>query len=450
MKIKCLVLKNKFERLQQKLDKYLLNLQDNANVFIIYTNEYDKKHNIKYSFLDAIDLCLKNKLQYINTIITINENTPKFDNIQYVLWFSKDKSNLIFNKDLIREKSIWKDVEWGKREKNYNPKGKDPGNVWIPTNDDGKGHITEHILLSEDQIVDRIQKMSNATNQEIITDLESVDINSSETQEVSRTKKISSNTKNISNLKYEVVFDSSENMKRIQDNSVSLVVTSPPYWDLKNYFKSGQIGQENYDTYLKRMESVWKECIRILKKEGTIWVNINIRVKDNRPILIPNDYIKQFKKAGLFLKQIFIWHKSSGIPTGAKNIVDRHEYVLVFAKKEDIKIKIDNYNDYKNEKINQTNIWNINRKAGSIGKKYIHPAIYPTELTNRIIETMTTPGDIVCDPFLGSGTTLISCLNLKRSFVGFEYNEGFQDLIISRIESDANKYRDKVKYIRTD
>ena len=56
---------------------------------------------------------------------------------------------MLFIKDNIREKHIWKDVEWGKRKKNYNPKGKDPGNVWLPTKDDGKGKITEHLILND-------------------------------------------------------------------------------------------------------------------------------------------------------------------------------------------------------------------------------------------------------------------------------------------------------------
>ncbi len=441
MGIKCLILEERFKNLQNKLSNYLQKLQDNANVFVLVSNEYDNDNCITYSFLDSINLCIKNGLQYINTIIVPVEKSCKFDNVKYILWFSKDKNNLIFDKDSIREKSIWKDVEWGKREKNYNPKGKDPGNVWIPTNDDGNGHITEHILMTQQQVINRIQKMSNATQVETIVDL----------NPIKNTIKISND--NVHNIetdvrtKYEVIFDSSENMKPIKDNSVSLVVTSPPYWDLKNYFKSGQIGQESYDKYLERMKNVWKECSRILKDDGSIWININIRVKDNYPILIPYDYVNQFKNLGLFLKQIFIWHKSSGIPTGAKNIVDRHEYVLVFTKDKHTTITVGRYNDYKNPKINETNIWNINRKAGSVGKKYIHPAIYPTELTNRIINDMTQPGDMVCDPFLGSGTTLISCLKLKRSFVGFEYNEGFKDLIISRINSDTSNNIKDVKFV---
>ena len=94
-------------------------------------------------------------LYYINTII-VPEETDCIDNILYCVWFVKNKEKYYFNKDTIREKSIWKDVEWGKRKKNYNPKGKDPGNVWIPTNDDGKANITKHILLSIEEIFNKI------------------------------------------------------------------------------------------------------------------------------------------------------------------------------------------------------------------------------------------------------------------------------------------------------
>ena len=77
----------------------------------------------------------------------------------YIIWLAKGK-NHFFNKDVIRESHIWKDVEWGKRAKNYNPKDKDPGNVWIPTKDDGKAHIAEHILLSLSDVINRLNNCS--------------------------------------------------------------------------------------------------------------------------------------------------------------------------------------------------------------------------------------------------------------------------------------------------
>ena len=86
--------------------------------------------------------------------------------------------------------------------------------------------------------------------------------------------------------------------------------------------------------------------------------------------------------------------------------------------------------------INKSLIWNINRKAGSIAKKTIHPAIYPIELVNRIVELGTNQNDIVMDPFLGSGTSLISSLNLNRNFVGYEYYERFKELMQYRFNKE--------------
>lgn len=95
--------------------------------------------------------------------------------------------------------------------------------------------------------------------------------------------------------------------------------------------------------------------------------------------------------------------------------------------------------------------WNINRKAGSVGKNTIHPAIFPTELVNRINIISTNKGDLVVDPFLGSGTSLIASINNGRNFIGYEYNEGFKELMNSRFESEINDYKKKkVSYINQD
>lgn len=131
----------------------------------------------------------------------------------------------------------------------------------------------------------------------------------------------------------EVIWGTSENMSAIKKGSIDIVVTSPPYWDLKDYFKKGQIGQETYQAYLDRLNKVWKGCYEKLSDDGTFWLNINIRVKNNSVFLISRDFVQQCKRIGFHYNGVLIWHKSSGIPTHDKNIVDRHEYVLVFSKK---------------------------------------------------------------------------------------------------------------------
>lgn len=422
------------------LKRYFSSLAENGCFFALVSNEYDDNGNVIYDFFDVIEQGISIGYKYINTIVypsAINCKSHIKDNVNYIVWLCKNPKEMIFNKDFIREKHIWKDVEWGKRAKNYNPKGKDPGNVWIPTIDDGKANIIEHILLSDDDIIKKLLAMTCCGEDYQIFD--NAVIKNSYTEYIPT--RIDTSTSSLLSSPC-VVFGTSENMKAIHSNSVSLVVTSPPYWNLKDYFKEGQIGQESYETYLHRMKKVWQQCFDKLTYNGTMWVNINTRVQDGKTILIPKDFIRICKELGFYYKGVVIWHKSSGIPTHDKNIVDRHEYVLVFTKSESTQInllKFDSFNDYKNDEINGKAFWNINRKAGSVGKKFIHPAIYPNELVERIVLCSTVQGELVLDPFLGSGTSLIATANLSRKFIGYEFNEGFKELMESRYEKELNK-----------
>lgn len=456
---KTIIIKNNIDECIDKITSNINNLTTDGSVFCITKTQY-KNGTVDKDFMDLIKYGISLNLTYINTIV-IPDETDMLDNVLYCIWFTKDKKNYYFNKDYIREKSIWKDVEWGKREKNYNLKGKDPGNVWIPTEDDGKANVTNHILLSIEEVFDRLLSTTLIDNDKylLICDKET---DYKYKKFVNNTMVIKSNYsdiffgKYINDLKFynlvgKVVFGTSEKMKKIKDNTVDLIVTSPPYWDLKDYYKENQIGQESYEIYSDRMYSVWEQCYKKLNDNGSIWININIRTRNGNPILLPKLFVEQCNKIGFKYRGISIWHKSSGIPTSSRNLSDHHEYVLIFTKSNKTKIdinKFDIYSDYKNNNISHKLFWNINRKAGSVGKNTIHPAIFPTELINRINVIATNKGDLVVDPFLGSGTSLIASLNNGRSFVGYEYNEGFKELMDSRFESEIKNYKKyKIKYI---
>lgn len=434
-------------QINTKLIKTLYSeLDDSGSIFLICQNEYSHEL-IMWSFFDTIEAFENNKFSYINTIVfplvADKTNTLKH-NVGYILWFVKDETKMYFNKDAIREKHIWKNVEWGKRTKNYHALGKDPGNVWIPTKDDGKGKITEHIILTRDQIVSRLIKSTTREGDKTLINFEL------DNQKVDRSKYFQKIKEKYDKSTYcKVVFDSSEKMHQIMDNSVDLMVTSPPYWDLKNYFKPGQIGQESYEIYLSRLKLVWSETFRVLKTTGSMWININIRKKGKQVILIPQDIIKQCKEIGFLLKDVVIWHKSSGIPTHKNNIVDRHEYFLWFTKSEEFKFNMFQFCDYKNEMLENGLFWNINRKAGSVGKNFIHPAVYPDKLIERVIELCSNENDLVVDPFLGSGTTSICASNLNRNSIGYEFNEGFKELIEFRFKKDILNNKTKIKFHST-
>lgn len=460
-----IILNNTIEDSISLLGKYKDSLDQSGNIFVLVRNEVDAIGDVTSDFLDVIDAATSIGYLYVNTIVVptedvINADLP--DNVLYIIWLAKDK-NHFFNKDVIRESHIWKDVEWGKRAKNYNPKGKDPGNVWIPTKDDGKAHITDHILLS---ISDVINRLHNCTTQKGLDTLYATSkatnklslIDCIHIKELSSPNVVTKTTlyrpippRNIQQKQVNgtVVFGTSEKMDKIPNGSINVVITSPPYWDLKDYFKEGQIGQESYQTYLNRLYKVWKECYDKLTEDGSLWLNINIRTKGGKVILIPRDFVLQCTKIGFHYKGVLIWHKSSGIPTHDKNIVDRHEYVLVLSKSEKLNInsRICDFSDYKNGEINGGLFWNINRKAGSVGKQFIHPAIYPNGLVSRIVQITTSNNDMVLDPFLGSGTTLISAIQTGRNCIGYEYNEKFKELIYARIINEISNDENLVEFI---
>ncbi len=451
-----IILNNSIQDSISLLKVYYNQIHQSGNIFVLVRNEVDTIGDVCSDFLDVIEAASSMGYLYVNTIVVptkerINADLP--DNVLYIVWLAKDK-NHFFNKDTIRESHIWKDVEWGKRVKNYNPKGKDPGNVWIPTKDDGRAHITKHLLLSLSDIINRLHNCSTQIR------LATLYVTSNSVDDLCidgniRIELLPTIPQTLTNSSYRpktphesnqrevggiVVWGTSEKMNKVANGSVNVVVTSPPYWDLKDYFKEGQIGQEPYERYLNRLSRVWKECYKKLADNGSLWININIRTKNGRVILIPRDFILQCKKIGFHYKGILIWHKSSGIPTHEKNIVDRHEYVLVFSKSERLNInnRICQFDDYKNDYINGGLFWNINRKAGSVGKQFIHPAIYPNGLVSRIVQITTSENDMVLDPFLGSGTTLIASVLEGRNCIGYEYNEGFKELILSRYNTEVD------------
>ncbi len=227
-----------------------------------------------------------------------------------------------------------------------------------------------------------------------------------------------------------VFFKTSEDMCDIEDESVQLMVTSPPYWNLKNYRVENQIGyKEDYETYLGRILTIWKETYKKLKENGVAIININTKSFKQSLVLIPYAFIKQMESIGFIHKDILIWHKSSGIPR-QRNFGGHFEYFLIFSKNDDFKLKQDVKLEsrYKVDGFDSKlliNSWNINKKFGSIGKKYskVHPALYPVKFIMNLIKLFTDEGDLVLDPFLGSGTTLLAASKTGRSCYGYELNE---------------------------
>lgn len=333
--------------------------------------------------------------------------------------FKKNNFQIYKNKDAIREQHIWKDVEWGKRKKNYHTLGKDPGNVWIPVNSK-QGKIINHIIFSEEQIHNRIKKYLNI--KEIIHFI-SFDINGNNTIMDSK----------CSELKCKCVFRHVDSCNIKVSDSADLAITSPPYWNLKNYNNAQQIGfKDSYDEYRLKLCKVYKNVFNVLKDDSFFIVNVMNRTMKGKNIFIERDHIEDIVNLGFKYVQTIYWHKPSAIPTKDK-LKNHFETFTVFSKGDPKFGWPSTFNSYNNE-LDYKNIFRINNKFGSIKKDKIHPAVFPQQLIENLILTYSVPGDTVIDPFSGTGTTAIFASINGRVGIGWELNKEYINISKTRLK----------------
>ncbi len=441
------------------------NLSKEGSLWLTCDNFLDTKYNNFIPFR-LQKLFSKNNFFLKNIICWVSENLNSkcfHDYFKLILFFTKNQKIFVFNKDLVREKHIWKDVEWGKRKFRYNDKGKDPGNFWLPTEDDGKAKITKHCILSTKEKNDRIFNLSTSLstrsllftykkyNHKNLTDIVLYEVNKIKKNEFTINenflikKNLINKNLNNKNFSHEIFFKNSLNINEIKNKSVKLVITSPPYWNLKDYNNTKQIGKgDNYENYLVNLTGVWKKCIDVLSDDGSIWININTRIVKGIFYNIPGDIVKSLNKLNLIHFETIIWHKSSGIPVNEKNLSDRFEYILGFKKNNlnNINVYEQIDNDYLfTENKKNLNIWNMNRASGSISKGVPHPAMYPIELPRRIIRRFSNISDIILDPFLGSGSTIAASILENRNSFGYELNKDYKKIISLQIEKALNEIK---------
>ena len=227
-------------------------------------------------------------------------------------------------------------------------------------------------------------------------------------------------------------------MSELPNNSVHLVVTSPPY----NVNKDYDI-EMNLDEYLAFLRSVFLEVKRVLVDTGRLC--INIAGIGRKPYIPLHSYLSLLLiELGFNMRGDIIWYKKSAVRSlafgswmSASNPVlrDSHEYVLVFSKgatkRTNPNKKVDSIS--KLDFLTQTkSVWHI---APSSAKKIGHPAPFPIELAKKLIELYSFEKDIVLDPFLGSGTTAIACIKTNRHYIGYETSKEYVELAQDRIGS---------------
>lgn len=230
---------------------------------------------------------------------------------------------------------------------------------------------------------------------------------------------------------------SSESMHELPDNCVHLMVTSPPYNVGKEYDQNLKL-----DEYLAMLRRVWIETLRVLVPGGRACINVaNLGRKPYIPLhaFIISDMLS----LGFLMRGEIIWDKASsasastawGSWRSASNptLRDVHEYVLIFSKDTFGRParKGKRYSVGKDEFLENTkSVWSFPAVSA---KKIGHPAPFPQELPQRLIELYTFQGDIVLDPFMGSGQTALAALATERSYVGYELDENYVKLANQRI-----------------
>ena len=236
----------------------------------------------------------------------------------------------------------------------------------------------------------------------------------------------------------------------VVSGSVPFFITSPPYWNLKDYGGSRQIGQGSYDQYLNELNEVWQECYRCAADNAVLVVNVNSRRHQKRFYPIAFDIVAGM--SGWRLWDHVIWYIPNALPQPnhyRERLLDnKHESCLVFTKDGSTDFTFHKPRvpqkyltaDPRSHKKNARGrcIGNVIRipayRPPNVRQMNYHVAAFPEELVALFVECYTDPGDRVMDPFLGSGTTLKVCRVMGRRGIGCEVNADYLPLIHKRVD----------------
>lgn len=255
-------------------------------------------------------------------------------------------------------------------------------------------------------------------------------------------------------------------MRDVPDCSVHLVVTSPPYWQIKDYGTSGQIGfHQTYEQYINHLSLVWQECARVLHPGCRLCINIGDQFARAahygryKVLPIRTPIIMACEALGFDYMGAIIWQKVTTVnTTGGAVIMGSfpyprngiikldYEFILIFKKlgePPDVSKEVREQSKLTREEWNQYfyGHWNF-----SGARQKDHLAMFPEELPRRLIKMFTHVGETVLDPFLGSGTTSAAARALGRNSIGYEINPAYIDVIKTRLADDLMR-QDTITYL---
>ena len=255
---------------------------------------------------------------------------------------------------------------------------------------------------------------------------------------------------------HRIIFGDSRSLNQIEDKSVQLIITSPPYWQLKDYGTEDQIGfSDSYEEYINNLNVVWMECDRVLSDGCRMCVNIgdqfcrSVYYGRYKVVPIRTEIIRFCETLGMDYMGAIIWQKiTTTHTTGGGAIMGSfpyprngilkidYEFILIFKKqgsspkptpeqKEQSAMTQEEWKQY------FSSHWNFNG-----AKQTEHIAMFPEELPRRLIKMFSFVGETVLDPFAGSGTTSLAAKKLGRNSIGYEINREFEPVIRQKLGAD--------------
>ena len=255
-----------------------------------------------------------------------------------------------------------------------------------------------------------------------------------------------------------------DKLKELEEESVQCCVTSPPYWGLRDYDDADQLGQEDHpEEFVEKLTEIFMEVHRVLKDDGTFWLNIGdtyfgakgghsdgansitndvtgTKYRESRKAPSKHPYLKtkdlsgvpwmlalSLQKKGWYLRQDIIWHKPNPMPEAVNDrCAKSYEHIFLLTKKPQYYFNAEVIAEATRRR---TDVWSINTASC----KEAHFAVFPTKIPEMCINAGTKEGDVVLDPFMGSGTTAYVAQRLGRKWVGVELNPEYVQIIKNKI-----------------
>ena len=266
-----------------------------------------------------------------------------------------------------------------------------------------------------------------------------------------------------------IIGNSLEKLKELQSCSVQCIVTSPPYWGLRDYDNDEQLGQETTpEAFVSNLADIFEEGKRVLRDDGTAWINIGdtyfgakggawvgansitteetgseYRIKKKAPPKhkylkvkdlagVPWKFAIEMQKRGWYLRQDIIWHKPVPMPESVNDRLQKsHEHIFLFSKKKNYyfdTMAIAKPSINGDRLVRLQDVWTI----PTSNYQGAHFAVFHTKLPELCIKAGTKEGDVVLDPFMGSGTTAYVSQRLNRKWIGIELNPEYVKIIKER------------------